>query len=852
MKKFFKRLGIFLLLLMGALALAWIIIASMFQEQVGRSIVKEINKQLQTELQVKEFDLSAIRSFPSVAADLKGVVLKDNRGGVLMEAEALSFRFGLLSLFGASLDVKSVAIRNGAINIQIDKRGKGNYDIFKESEKTARSDPKGSGTKIDLESADLKNIEIIYEDESEGQTIWANVENAQVTGRFSSKKFTLKSQAELRTHFIEMDSTRYLVGQNIGYNADVLVNLEEGVYDLQQVDLNLGDNVFEADGTVETWADGPYFDLFFTCKKGDLSSFIALLPEQYLALLGDFTSRGNFEFKAAIKGQSKKGLNPEIRAEVSLQDGQIESPRMKTPLKDVSFTAKFTNGKFRTDDSSIFEIENLKGYFNRELFEMQLRVENLDDPHIDFAADGVVPMGALYGLFGNPKITEGAGEIEIKHLLLKGRYKDMLTTNTIQRVRTGGEVEFDDVSLVVNDEKMMIDRGRLLLGGDTLAVPEFELNGAGSDIFFKGQAIGFIPFLFADSVNTQQVELQFQAALQSKNLDIDRLMKLSALTEAEQKADTLTQDSLKSENIQKRQQFTQFLKGTFDARIERFNYNQIEGTNFIGELEFNNNELAIKGATAAMKGNFELDGKVYFEKAPRLTARLVCNDIDATTFFSQSEDFGQKILTSKNVSGILDAKIAIYAYWDTTGQFQYDQLRILGGLDLRDGRLKDFKMLEQFSTYVKMQDLMDIRFANLENYFEIAQRKLYLPAMFIQSNAMNLTVSGEQSFDNAMDYNIKVNAGQVIANRFKAASTKPQPARKNGWFNLYFNIAGTIEDYKVQTAKKEVQRYFVFSERRKDMVKKALEREFGSINEVQEPLDWQDAGFLDDIQGGGN
>ncbi len=852
MKKFFKRFAIFLAILIVTLVLAWIVIASMFQEQVGRSIVKEINKQLKTELKVKDFNLSAIRTFPSVAADLKEVVLKDNRGGILMEAEALSFRFSLLSLFGASLDVKSVAIRNGAINIQIDKQGKGNYDIFKESAKTARSDPKEEGTKIDLESADLKNIEIIYEDESERQTIWANVENARATGRFSSKKFTLRSQAALRTHFIEMDSTRYLVGQNVGYSADVLVNLEEGVYDLQKVDLNLGNNVFEADGRVETWEEGPYFDLFFTCKQGDLSSFIALLPEQYLASLADFTSRGNFEFKAVIKGQSKKGLNPEIRAEVSLQNGQIESPRMQTPLKDVSFTAKFTNGKFRTDDSSIFEIENLKGYFNRELFEMRLRVENLEDPHLDFAADGVVPMAALYGLSGNPKITEGAGEIEIKNLLLKGRYKDMLATGTIQRVQAGGEVEFDDVSLVVNEEKMMIDRGKLLLSGDTLSVPEFELNGAGSDIFFRGQAISFIPFLFADSINTRQVELQFQAALQSKNLDIDRLMKLSALTEAEQKADTLTQDSLKSENIQKRQQFTQFLKGTFDARIERFNYNQIEGDNFIGELEFNNNELAINGATNAMKGDFELDGKVYFEKAPRLTAKLVCNGIDAEAFFSQTENFGQTLLTSRNVSGTLNAKIAIYAYWDTTGNFQYDKLRVLGGLDIREGRLKDFKMLEQFSTYVKMQDLMDIRFANLENYFEIAERKLYLPVMFIQSNAMNLTVSGEQSFDNEMDYNIKVNAGQVIANRFKSASTKPQPARKNGWFNLYFNIAGTVEDYKVQTAKREVQRYFVFSERRKDIVKKALAREFGNVKEVQEPLDWQDAGSLDEIQGGGN
>ncbi|MDX1940879.1 MAG: AsmA-like C-terminal region-containing protein [Saprospiraceae bacterium] len=850
MSKFLKRFAIFLLVLIVVLVLAWVIIASMFERQVGQQLVSTINKQLKTELTVREFDLSAIRTLPNVAANLKGVVLKDNHGGVLLEAEELSFRFGLLSLFGSSLNVKSVVVSDGALNIQMDKQGKGNYDIFKETEPRERKADDNAGTNIDLETAQLRNMEVIYEDEGASQTLLMDVKNASFTGQFSNQKFALKSQADIVSNFIEMDSTRYLVGQNIGYEADILVNLEQGVYDLQKVNIKLGENVFNVDGTYETWEEGPYFDLFFTCTKGNLSSLIALLPEQYLALLGDFTSQGDFEFKAAIKGQSKQGLDPEIRAEVNLQNGRIESPRMKEPLRDVSFRATFTNGKFRTDDSAIFEIENLKGYFNRELFEMRLKVENLDDPRIDFLANGAVPMESLYGLFNNPKITGGSGEIEVKNLLLNGRYKDMISTSTISRVRAGGEIEFDDAALTINEEKMVIDRGQLLLNGDTLSVPEFELNGAGSDILFKGQAISVIPFLFADSLNTNRVELQYQADLQSQNLDIDRLMKLSALTEDEQKADTLTVDSLKSDNIQKRQQFTQFLKGIFNARIQNFNYNEIKGSDFIGKLEFNNNELIINGDTKAMQGTFDLDGKVYFEKAPRLTAKLTCEKIDATEFFRQTENFGQDILTNKNVSGALNAQIAIYAYWDTTGTFQYDKLRVIAGLDIQNGQLKDFKMMEQFSTYVKMRDLMDIRFANLENYIEIADQKLYLPVMFIQSNAMNLTVSGEHSFENIMDYNIKVNAGQVMANRFKASSSQPQPAKKKGWFNLYFNIAGTVDEYKVQTAKKEVQKNFLFSERRKERVQQALEREFGSVRKIEEPAETRDVEYLDEVEGG--
>ncbi len=848
MKRFWKRFFIFLVIVIGLLIVTWLLIASVFKDAVGRKIVTEINKQLKSELTVQEFDLSLIRSLPDVSADLKGVLLKDTRGGVLMEAENLSFRFGLLSLFGSSLKIKSVALNDGALNLQIDRRGRTNYDIVKSSTEPTTDD--GDGTAIDLKQATLKNIEVIYEDASAKQSVLMNVENATFAGQFSAKKFSLESEAAIQSSFVEMDSTRYLVGANLGYTAKVLVDLEQNIYDLQEVNLALNENRFKADGKIELFEKGPSFDLYLDCTEGNLSSLIALLPEQISQRLGDLTSHGNFIFKTYIKGQATETLNPEIRAEISLQNGRIESPLSKEDLRDVSFTANFTNGKYRNNESTVFEIQNLKGYFNRELFEMRLKADNLDNPQLDFYMNGALPMDAIYGFLNNPKITEGSGEVEIKNLTLNGRYADMINPNRVEQVQAGGEIEFDDASLTINEEKMVIDQGRLLLNGDTLSVPEFKLNGAGSDIFFKGLAINVIPVFFADSTNPNNVALQFQAELQSQNLDLDRLIKIAQLSDEQQQADTITIDSLKTEQIEERQLFTQFLKGTFDATIQNINYNLIESKDFRGKLEFDNNELLILGNTQAMSGTLRLDGHVFFENSPRLTAKVTCENVDATEFFRQTENFGQDILTNQNLSGNLDAKIAIFAYWDTTGNFQYDKLRVLADMRIRDGVLKNFKMLESFATYVKVQDLRDIRFAELENYLEITDGKIYIPTMFIQSNAMNLTVSGEHTFENNMDYSMKVNAGQILSNRLKSfnSSLKPQRARKNGWFNLYFNIAGTVTDYKVKMAKSEVQKDFLFSERRKEAVKRALEREFGTVRNIEEPTEVKDEGTVEQVE----
>lgn len=839
MKKFLRRLAVILLVFIIVLVGAVAIIASLFENKVGQQITRELNKQLKSELAIQDFELTVIRTFPNVAANLKGVLLKDTRGGALLEARELSFRFGLMSLFGSRIKVRSVVISDGALNVVIDREGKPNYDIFKKSEEP---EAESSSTVIALELARLRNIELIYSDQSTRQEVSALVNDATFSGEFSAEKFSLKSQAGITSSFVDLDGVRYLPGKEITYDASIFVDMEEGSYNIEEAVLAVEGNEFKVDGAIESWESGTYFDLYASSDDGNLEGVLALLPEQYAEYLRDFSSSGKFVFNALVKGQYNKQQSPELRVEFGLQEGSLSSPRLNDPLKDVSFNAVFTNGKFRDNSSSVFTLESFKGYFNRELIEMRLEVANFDEPVIDFFLDGVAPMESVYGLLGNPQITGGDGEVEIKKLKLKGAYKDMVDPGRIARVEASGSLEFDDATLSVQDEKILFDRGELRLEGNRLAVEGLRIEGAGSDISFMGNAYNVIPVFFADSINSQDVELIFDASLVAKTLDIDRLMKFSALSPEEAEEPEEVKDSLKVAVVQKREKITNFLKGSFNADIEAFNHELIEGNNFKGKLEFDNNIMGIRGDVEAFRGKLELDGLTYFEDEPRLEAKLVCKAIDVTEFFRQSENFGQEVLVANNLKGRLDAQIAIYAYWDEEGNFDMDKLRVLAGLAIREGELLDFEMLESFSTFVKIKDLDRIRFVDMQNFLEIRKQRLYLPAMFIRSNALNLTVSGEHTFNNDIEYHIKVNAGQVLADRFKRydPNLKPRPARRNGTFNLYYAILGTIDDYNIKSSKRRVKSDFEQSEIRKREIQRGLQQAFGNVQLIEEPEEWKD------------
>ena len=858
MNKFVKKILIWSGLFLLTLVVLLVIVAALFENQISDKLVSEINKQLKTELRVGEFNLSLLSGFPDASATLHQVQLDDAMNGTLLDAENLSFQFGLFSLFGSSIKVHSIIIEDGSLYIKKDKRGKVNYEVLKSSGESTEEEDESNGFGLSLDEAKLNRMEVIYLDQFTDQYTKFQVNKAVASGEFSSEKFSMMSFADIQFHFYQSGKDKYLVDEEIIYDAKLAVDFVNGTYEFEDVTVGVASNVFTVDGLMEQIKNGWNYDLKVTSDEGSLASVIALLPPEQKAYLSDFDSKGTFYFNAAVKGQHTPKMNPAMSVEFGLEDGKISSDKLMGSLKDVSFTAKFNNGKRRSNKYSSFEITDFKSYFKKELLEASLKVTNFDDPLIDFGIDGVLPLESVYGLFASPIITDGDGDLDLKNIKLKGKYKDIISPYGIGRVGTSGEVEFDDASLTVNDQKVVFDKGSLRLRDNSLKVSELVMESPGTEVTLDGTFINLLPVLFADSLNSKKAELKFNARLDAKEMDFDKLLALMVIPveEAEVKEaeeSNLSKKSVEVVKTQKRERITKFLKGEFKATIDEFHYEKIEGEDFKGVLKFDNNQMKVKGNVKMMEGRMLVDGTTHFERKPYLEAKLICEQINLKEFFRQSENFGQEVLVDKNVKGKLDAKFFIQAYWAEDATFLTDKLHIIGDIGIANGEVVNFKMLYDFSDYVKLSDLRRIKFTKLHNYMEVKKSKIYLPAMFIQSNAMNLTVSGTHTFENKIDYNIKVNAGQVVLNKFKKHNSKlqPQKAKKNGWFNLYYRIYGPMETFTYASNKKRVKRSFDNSQVQKKRIQKQLIAQFGSIVSVEEPTDWKDVipEYQEDVEG---
>ena len=95
MRRMLKKLVIFVALVFGLVFLSAVVVAAFFEEEIGKKLVVEINKSLNSELTVKDFNLSLLSGFPNASGDLQDVVLLEAEKNVfpVWSNELVSFQY---------------------------------------------------------------------------------------------------------------------------------------------------------------------------------------------------------------------------------------------------------------------------------------------------------------------------------------------------------------------------------------------------------------------------------------------------------------------------------------------------------------------------------------------------------------------------------------------------------------------------------------------------------------------------------------------------------------------------------------------------------------------------------------
>lgn len=796
-----------LLLLMGGCFFLLITLAFFLEDIIGKKIVAELQSNIRTELQVGDVSFSLISSFPYASLNLKNIVIKGNDQSNMLKAGSLRFKINILSLFDDPIKIKAISIRDGVLLMKTDENGATNYDIIKPG-----NNKNNDQVAFVLEKATLKNIIVGYQDEGNREDAGFTIKNATFKGALSEKKFNLSSSADLVCHGISRNGKSFLVKKNISYKTDLKVDRIRNKYNIGKFSLALEDNKFDVQGKVAVSKKITDYNLRFRATDCNIGSLLAIFPQ---ARISDLSSEGNLSVSGTVKGVQSAASQPDINAEIRLVNGTLKSPKLSNALESVNFTARLNTKK----GESYLALDNFSGFFGKQPLQMKLNIKNFSNPYVNFSVDGKLPLAATYKAMGLKNMQSASGFIALKQVQVSGFLADMRSPNSVSRVNMSGTLGAEHISMVLNNESISLPVGLLRFNNNTISAEGLDIAVAGSRFTLAGYINNLLPALLRDSPQ-QSSKLGFRLKLQADNLDAQRVAALF-----QEKSPKTTPKTEQGQNAKPQQPITSLLSGVFEAKIENLSYGKIKGKHFDGSIGFQQDGLTLNGKIETMRGKVTMNGKISVSSTPYLTAVIDGNNIDTGTLFEQCEDFGQQVIQSRNISGRMDCQLAINVLWDRNWNVRDDKLNVLAYLRINDGRLQGLNMMDNLSKYVKTEDLRNIRFNTLENWFEVSNKTIRIPAMNIRSNALNLTLSGTHTFDNYIDYNIKLNAADVVLSRFK----KPAAERENredagqfGLLNVFFNLNGPIDNYKVQMSRKVVKNDFEESNLLKSKIQSRL------------------------------
>ncbi len=283
--------------------------------------------------------------------------------------------------------------------------------------------------------------------------------------------------------------------------------------------------------------------------------------------------------------------------------------------------------------------------------------------------------------------------------------------------------------------------------------------------------------------------------------------------------------------------------GYLKLGAENLNWNNAKSRQVKGEFVFAPDKISYKINGLICHGTIESSGIISgLGQQPVMDAEWKMTGVEIKEVMASFDNFDQTFITSDNIKGKTNIWAKTLIPYDESGNILSQKIQASAAIDIKDGELENMKTIEDFSKYIHLQDLRDIRFNEFRNYLKIEDGKVYLPVVFIQSNAINLSVSGIHSFDQHILYNLKINAGQAVTNKLRKPDYGKsfKRARKSGWINLYYVLSGTTSSVRYEQDQKEVLSGFEQSATLKENLRNYLVDHFGYDVYWLEPNEWED------------
>ena len=816
-KNLFKRIFLYVTIIIFSVFILGIVFAYIYEDEIKDITIKQINKSINTKIVVENIDLSLFSQFPKASLKFNkvNIISKGSDSITIIKADKIFLNFDVIDIINGDYNLDNIVIDNAVINYIINKNGISNFNFFNSNNTDS------SGYFLNLSSVRISNTIFNYTNKGTRQKASINIIESSFNGIFTPDKFNITLSGRNILEKYENKGRSILKNKYFNLNVQLIIDPKTGLYKLEKGQLLYQGVPLNLTGELSIHENYIGINAKLIASNIPAKKIIENLPKDRKLIFEKYKPNGLITINTNINGKIGGKYIPLVNASIILNNFSFFVPNKELDFQNLSAKIKYSNGKNHNLKSSKLQIKNLVTKSNLGSIKAELYINNFWKPAIKTNITSTIDLQVLKTIIKIDTIEKLSGQADIStNISLNLSFNDSNNWD-IKNLKMANHFNISTASFAFINSKTKYDsiycQGSL--NNDNLHIQSFKLLS--ENTILKGRLrIINLPFSIFNSQNKSMI---IKANISANEISYNQIMQ-----------------SLPSSKS-KDSRFSDKLIVNIGFSFDQFYYGDLSAQKAKGLFSMSNRRISLRNINLqSFNGNIKADVFIDGTKQElyNIKSQGKVTNIDIDNLFQNFNNFNQSIITHKNINGDLTSNFILNLDFDKDWNSNSNSIELNANIFINDGVLRNLKSLDALKSYTKIDDFSTIKFKTIKNNISIKNSILTIPNMDINSDKMNVNISGTHTFDNVYEYHFNVLLSEVMGEKYHKTLTSEFGEIENDGNNrskLFFTIIGKGDDFEVKYDKSGLGKKIKEDlNDEKNSLKDALNKEFGWFKKEQQ------------------
>ncbi|MCG8702433.1 MAG: hypothetical protein MI922_30560 [Bacteroidales bacterium] len=772
MKKILKFLLYFILFVLIVL----IITPIAFKGKILEIANKQANDNLNAEVVIDDVSISMFRKFPFLSVGLDNILIT---GVDDFENDTLIYfnRFELVAnpwtaIGKKNITVQKIILLDPVINAIVLEDGKANWDIAPEpeesdeeiepvTEESVEEDTTAGGLDqaIELKLFKIQNANISYTDKSSNMAASLKNFNIEITGNFV-KDFTqalILSTCEAVN--LSMDGIGYLTDVALDIKFDVDAHMDKNMFILRENHVALNELTLKWDGSVEMPDTNEIkFDLKYATSNTSFKTLLSLVPAIYTEDFSDLQTEGNLLLEGAVNGSMIGDYLPDVKGKLVVSDAMFKYPDLPKSVNNINIDIKYNVDGKQMDNTTV-DIDKFHVELGTNPVDINMNLRTpISDPYINGSINANLDLNSLNDVVPLENTTI-AGLIDI-NLDMMGNMS-VIEEEKYEEFKADGKIAISNLEYASADipYATKLPKANISFSPKFVSIDNLEAIVGKSDFALSGKVSNFLPYVFNDAT------LKGNLSIASNNIDLNEFM--GSDEEGAESDDTpeAIVDSTKATTPEESgESEVAVIPDNIDfsllANFKHLLYDKMDINNFVGKIYIKDGKAVMEEISMnTLGGSLELAGEynTIDKKNPLVDFSFDAKGIDITQTSSSLSVVEKIAPIATRSTGKISLGLKYTSFLNSKMSPVLQSIIGEGNLSSEKIGVKESPALTSLGKELKTEEFKELVLKNIDLLFEIRGGKLMVKPFETKIGKSDLLISGNQTFDNVLDYDINLN-----------------------------------------------------------------------------------------------